>query len=230
MFGDKSMKVTVLGKYGPYAGNGGGTSSYLVRGENTSLMLDFGSGAMGRLQKYVALSELDAIILSHLHYDHICDLFPLGYYLQACDMRIKLIMPDTDCVQNKILSDFGTFDIVPVSQNMQVGEFKLNFEKMRHPLESYSVKVTNGSRSLFYSGDTVFCDELMRAASGSSLMILDCGKADGTKAPHLSLSEAAFIAKTLQTPAIASHINPAVSYKSPSGFVTVAEEDKTYML
>ena len=222
------MKLTVLGKYGPYPAAGGGTSSYLLQGESTAVALDFGSGALGRLARFVAAENLRAVVLSHLHYDHICDLLPFSYCLKAKDKRVELIMPDTDCFQRKIIDDLDGFDIKFIKPNMRIGEFDFSIEKMRHPLESYSMRISSVGRTLFYSGDTAFCPEITEIAAGSDLLLLDCGRAENTPAPHLSLSEAAFIAKTLKAQTIATHLNPALNYVSPSPLVTVAREGETY--
>lgn len=224
------MKLTVLGKYGPYPAAGGGTSSYLLCGAQDAIALDFGSGALGRLQRHIDPLSLRAVVLSHLHNDHICDLLPFSYLLQARGETVELILPDTDCPQRDFLRTLDGFTLRPVQSQMQVGEFALSFEKMCHPLESYAVKACADGRTLLYSGDTSYCPQLPAFAAGSDLLLLDCGKADASSAPHLSLSEAAFLAKSLQIPAVASHINPALSYRSPSPLVTIATEGKTYFV
>lgn len=222
------MKLTVLGKYGPYAAAGGATSSYLVQNEKNNIALDFGSGALGRLQMFVSPLELDAIILSHLHYDHMCDLLPLSYCLKASGKKLKLLYPDIDCFQRGILDDLDGLELVPLGKNAEIGGFKIAFEKMQHPLESYSMKISCENRTLFYSGDTSFCPQLIPAAEGSDLLLLDCGKPENSAAPHLSLSEAADIAEALNTPVIASHLNPAFEYKTDCSLISIAEELKTY--
>ncbi len=222
------MKLTVIGKYGPYPAAGGGTSCYLVRGENDAVVLDFGSGALAKLQRHIAIDDVRAIILSHLHYDHMCDLLPLIYLLQARGKTMTLVLPDTDCPQRALLEKSGVFRLVSVQPQWQAGEFSLSFEKMRHPLESYAVKISARGKTLMYTGDTAFCDQLPAFAKGSNLLLADCGKAEHSAAPHLSLSEAAFLGETLHVPVIATHLNPALIYTRTSSVVTLAEEGKTY--
>ena len=167
------MELTVLGAYGPYPACGGGTSSYLVRGERGAIALDFGSGALGRLQRVIPLSHLQGVVLSHLHYDHICDLLPFSYYLKSAGKKIPLVYPQTDCVQRSIIEDSDGFERIPLCPQMNIGEFSLSFTKMTHPLESYAVRVRCDSRTLFYSGDTSLCPALEQAARGAHRLLLD---------------------------------------------------------
>ncbi len=37
-------------------------------------MLDCGSGVLTLLQNYIDLEQLDAVVLSHYHWDHIADI------------------------------------------------------------------------------------------------------------------------------------------------------------
>ena len=71
------MKLTVVGCSGSFAGPDSPASSYLVQAEHEgrtwSIVLDLGNGALGPLQRYVDLAELDAVFVSHLHPDHCVD-------------------------------------------------------------------------------------------------------------------------------------------------------------
>lgn len=222
------MQLTVLGKYGPYPPAGGGTSSYLVREKDDAVVLDFGSGALGRLQQHMPLDALRTVILSHLHYDHICDLLPLSYALQVSGKTVDVILPDTDCPQRSLLQSLDGLILVPMLPVMQIGEFAVQTQRMQHPLPSYAVKLTAAGRTLFYGGDTTFCPQLPAFAKDSHVLLLDCAKPEDGAAPHMSLSEAAFLAQSLSVPAIASHLHPKLRYVAPSPLVTIAEEGKTY--
>ena len=72
------MKLTIVGCSGSFPGPGSPASCYLLTahdGErNWKIVLDLGSGALGAIQRYTDLEDIDAIFLSHLHPDHCMDL------------------------------------------------------------------------------------------------------------------------------------------------------------
>src|SRR5690625_5745000 len=73
------MRVTVIGCWGGYPAPNGATSVYLVEHNDFSLLIDFGSGALSKVQNYVQLTDIDAVLLSHYHHDHIADIGVLQY-------------------------------------------------------------------------------------------------------------------------------------------------------
>ena len=73
------MKLTVLGKYGPFAVNKGSTSGYLLENDNNYALLDVGSGVLSKMLNRININDLKFVVLSHLHFDHIADHFILSY-------------------------------------------------------------------------------------------------------------------------------------------------------
>ena len=67
------MKLTIVGCTGSFPGPGSPASCYLLTatdGErNWKIVLDLGSGALGAIQRYTDLEDIDAIFLTHLHPD-----------------------------------------------------------------------------------------------------------------------------------------------------------------
>lgn len=225
------MKLTVLGKYGPYPAANGGTGSYLVRSGETAVALDFGSAALGRLQRYIGLEQLDAIVLSHLHLDHIGDLLPLSYALK--DRKLNLYLPLTDGAQYDLISSFECFNLIPVfhRRELRVKDFSLEFFQMTHPVESYAVKVSDGASALFYSGDTSFNDKLIGYAAGAKLLLLDCCQPSSAKnVPHMTLAEGAFVGRSAGAKVLATHVSPeAPPYAEAKTLgIEIAEEMTTY--
>jgi len=68
------MRVTVVGCAGSFPGPDSPASCYLLEAEGFRLVIDLGNGALGVLQRYAGLFDIDAICVSHLHADHCADL------------------------------------------------------------------------------------------------------------------------------------------------------------
>src|SRR2546430_17493565 len=75
------MHLTILGASPATQNPGGACSSYLVRHGETTLVLDMGSGAFANLHRHVAPDAVDAVVISHIHADHMLDLLPYRYWL-----------------------------------------------------------------------------------------------------------------------------------------------------
>ena len=90
------MELKTLGIYGPYPKAGGSAcSSYLVRTASAKLVLDFGAGALTRLTAEEDVGSVDAIILSHTHFDHVSDMLPLTYLMELRPGKLKVYLPKT---------------------------------------------------------------------------------------------------------------------------------------
>ena len=72
------MKLHVLGSSGGYPDANGGCPGYLIETWRKRILLDCGPGVLTPIQKICSLKDLDLIWISHLHTDHILDLFPLA--------------------------------------------------------------------------------------------------------------------------------------------------------
>ena len=75
------MRITVLGKSPSWEDAGGACSGYLIEGGGVSLLLDCGNGVFSKLRLFRDYTELDAVLVSHLHADHFLDLVPYAYAL-----------------------------------------------------------------------------------------------------------------------------------------------------
>ena len=68
------MRLTVLGCSGSYPGPECACSGYLVQGGGVNVLLDLGPGCLANLQRHLAVTDIDAVVLSHSHPDHWVDL------------------------------------------------------------------------------------------------------------------------------------------------------------
>ena len=159
------MKLTVLGCSGSVPGPDSPASSYLVTADGFNLVLDLGSGALGALQRYLAVSEIGAIGLSHLHPDHcmdLCGLYVAAKYSPtsplpripvygppgtAGRMALAYDLPEDPGMQEEL--EFHTWQAI-----QRIGPFIVRTTAMVHPVPAFAIRVEHGSKALVYTGDT----------------------------------------------------------------------------
>ncbi len=73
------MRFTTLGRSPAVPNPGEACAGYLVEGGRSRVMVDIGPGTVAQLLRLCNPSELDAIVISHMHTDHFLDLVTLRY-------------------------------------------------------------------------------------------------------------------------------------------------------
>ena len=68
------MRLTVLGKSPSWQDAGGACSGYLIEEDGATVVLDCGNGVFSKLRLYRDYTKVDAVVISHLHADHIATL------------------------------------------------------------------------------------------------------------------------------------------------------------
>lgn len=202
------MKLTVLGKYGPFPHPGGACSGYLLECGRRRLLLDLGSGTLSRLLRLVPALHIDAVLISHLHSDHMADLLILRYALQQYNARgqdvpmpLAVIAPDTPEEEYRLLTGSGVYDITAARDKLRarIGDISISLHRMTHPVPTYAFSIEHGGRRMFYTGDTGWRDDLPALCAGADLLLADAcfSEADriGGVAAHLTAAEAGRIAK-----------------------------------
>ncbi len=215
------MKLTVLGKYGPFPYPGGACSGYLVESGNIKIVLDLGSGTLSRLLQVIPSFKIDAILLSHLHSDHCADMFILRYMLEQTKIRersgillpISVVAPSAPEYEYRQLSTSGVFDITAASdgRKMRIGDMSITMYRTVHPVPTYAYLLEHEGRRLFYTGDTGYFDRLKDYAANSNLLLADACFLSSDKttetAPHLTAYEAGLLARDANVgKLICSHI------------------------
>ena len=229
------MKLTVLGKYGPYGKAGDGcASSYLVENDGEYIVLDMGSGTLARLCDRVDIKKVKHIFISHLHFDHTSDLLPFRYLLEEQSHKVNIYTRFEDSEWYKLLFGHPNLKVVNVDSSsvIRLGSLTLRFYDMLHTVPCLAVRI-EGSKTLVYTGDTMYNDNILAALVGADCALADCSKPDGFNGPHMTVS----IAKKLNTETgvciISTHLSPDYSpeeeYKEFPG-ISVAEELKTYKI
>ena len=156
------LSLTVLGCSGSFAAAGQACSGYLVQSADTKIWVDCGPGTLGNLQHHIALSEVDAIVVSHHHPDHCAEL-PVVYnaykYFTGVD-RVRVIATNdvkrvTDSFQSDGDSgDVFSWELVHDGTTTRVGDIEIKFSRTDHPVETLAMRLTSESNSIIYTSDT----------------------------------------------------------------------------
>jgi ribonuclease BN (tRNA processing enzyme) len=208
------MRLTVVGCAGSFPGPDSPASCYLLEADGFRLVIDFGNGSLGALQKYTGLFDIDAVCLSHLHADHCVDLYsysvarsysPAGvqpaipvYGPAGSAERMSLIHgPDGD---GGLMRQRFTFETLAPGL-MTIGPFDVQLAHMNHPVETFAFRFSYGGRSLVYTGDTGETEAVPELAAGADVF----------------LSEAAFLERPNLPPNLHLTARQAAAYASRAG-------------
>lgn len=208
------MKLTILGNNGPYPAADGACSGYLLSSDSgkTHILMDCGTGTLARLTRFIPWEALSAVVLSHLHYDHMSDLLPMQYALQFHPRKTPLpvFAPETPADVRALLNA-PAYDLRAM-EACELGEFQLTFCAVRHPVESFAIRATCDGRSFVYTGDTNEAPNLADFARGANLLLADAGLSSADwheNAPHLSAAGCARLAREAECERLLlTHLNP----------------------
>lgn len=214
------MRLTILGMNGPFPGANGATSGYLLTCGERSLALDMGCGTLPRLTALTAPEVLDALLLTHWHYDHCADVLPLLYRLESRPAGSPPLhihapadgnSPVRQAVQAckaVVLHDIGAGDA------FDLGDVHIEAFAARHPVPAVMYRVTQGGRVFCYTGDTNVTDGLTAFAHQADLLLADGlfpASAWTAAKPHLSAAHAAQLAADAHVRRfVITHLNPAI--------------------
>lgn len=160
-----SLAITVLGCSGTWGSATSACSGYLVSDGTTRVWLDCGPGTLSAIQQHCGLDEIDAVVVTHEHPDHMLELPVLrNAFTYGVERRdVPLYAPRG--VFGMLDAILGTRKAMPAFLPKMVGDrsvariggLRFQFSRTDHPVETLAVRVddeANGSGSLIYSSDT----------------------------------------------------------------------------
>jgi ribonuclease BN (tRNA processing enzyme) len=195
------VKLTVLGKSPSWQDAGGACSGYLVEDEDTNVVIDCGNGVFSKLRMFCDYVDVDAVVLSHLHADHMLDLVPFAYALTYAPRQQPVPVdrwPGTDeparpqlhappgarDTFRRLAGTWGPEDLIENAfelreyaedDHLEIGSLRVSFQGVPHFVDTYAMRVstTNGGGHLVYGADSSPSEALSRFAADSDLMIVE---------------------------------------------------------
>lgn len=187
------MELRVIGCDGSYPAARGATSGYLVDcGEGGQFLLDCGSGVLSRLMALMDPRDITAIVITHWHNDHACDLLVLRYYLQIHGARLPVCAPETDQALRSLCVG-EEFDLRDIAEGFQLGDVMMTSQAVKHPVPSYAVRIEHQGKSLVYTGDLSAWEDTVDFCRQADLLVCDASFTRDQwtpRMPHLSAFQA----------------------------------------
>jgi ribonuclease BN (tRNA processing enzyme) len=191
--GVKPVSVTVLGSGDAFATAGRSQSGYLVRAGDTGILMDAGPDLLGSLKrKNIDPADIDMVVISHLHGDHYGGIpFLILEYMYETprDRKINIVGPrnlETRCWRMMKLC-YPRFDVdgirhllnfieIGPHEHMRLDGVAISAIRSIHmqPDISLSLKLHLAGRTIVYSGDTGWNEDLVDFAAGADLFICEC--------------------------------------------------------
>lgn len=205
------MELIVLGASGTYPRAGGACSGYLVQHEGFTLWMDAGHGTLSNLQRYIPVTDVDAVFLSHAHPDHFVDVYPFFYSVfwrpnrkdevprigpaMVRERMGRLLTPRDG--QDDFDALLPWKDLV-AGDVMEIGPLRLTAFDSAHSCTNVCLRIEAGGKVLTYTGDTGPHPALEKAAAGADLFLCEASWLESERSIpepiHLRAREAGEIA------------------------------------
>ena len=224
------MKLTVIGCTGSMSGPQSSASSYLVQAKGVggngrmrtfSVVLDLGPGSMGQLLRHLDPVDLDAIVISHCHADHMVDLVGMHVYRRwhpdgalrpVVTLGPEELLPRLNAVDGTTSSEtYATeFDFrraIP-AEPLRVGPMTITPFEALHPVEAYGYRIEGPSEflglggaerrvTMAFTGDTDLCETIAEMSDGVDLLLAEAAFVEGrdtVRGMHLTGGRAGVLA------------------------------------
>jgi len=177
------MRVQILGYSGGFPAAKRPTSGYLLKTKNHNILIDCGSGVLSELTRIMDPENIDAIILTHWHQDHISDLGVFGYLMQmkkadGFDIHsIPVYCPAEPQIIRVRYENDPNFSFHTYSSDTIIdwGDLHVSFYKTIHPVECYAVRADYFGSRFVYTSDTSYDPMIIDFVRDSNLLIVDAG-------------------------------------------------------
>lgn len=237
------MKLRVIGCAGGFPLGNNGTSSYIVTSTegNYHLLLDAGSGSALKIEQYLDVNQLNAVLVSHDHPDHTADLgiFQHLFLLKKPEPRHMPIPiyshPNSEFAKLLTTSDSSEPKIYQPDETLELGPFAITFEKTVHPLECYAMRIEEKEtgKVFVYTADSAWHEPLIEFSKEADLLVADANFSNevGRNDKHMTAEEVGQLATQAKVKQLAaSHIPPQADRGLIIGQIAAALDDKVTLL
>src|SRR5918999_5859474 len=181
------MQLTILGRSPASPNPGEACAGYLVEGGGSRVLVDIGPGVVAQLIRRHHPDELDAVIVSHMHADHMLDLVTLRYVYpwrtRPKDERLRVFLPPGSADQLLDLArGVGSArhfeDCFRLAEHdgstvLSFGSLSLTPVETQHYIPCWGFRAEADGHRLAYSGDSAPCPGLLDLADAADLFLCE---------------------------------------------------------
>jgi ribonuclease BN (tRNA processing enzyme) len=179
-----------------------GCAGLLVQTERTRLVLDIGPGTLPELRRHTDFRTLAAVIVSHMHVDHVLDLLALRHALAynplpapapvpvwlppgGAELLAQAAAPFDACDEpGRFTSTVKVAEYDP-ARPLPIGDVVVTFAPAMHDIPAWAIRVEEPAGSAIgYTGDTGPAAELAGFLAGVHVLVAEATLLDpGARPP-----------------------------------------------
>lgn len=174
------MELITLGIYGAFPGKNNACMGQLIRTKNTNVLIDCGSGVLSRLLNHLDIKYLDAVILTHLHDDHISDIYLLNNAIKLGMMydegfkRLNVYCPFDNANKLELLQK-ETFILNEIKEEtIRIGDINISFKETLHNVKTFAIMCKHNDKKIGYTSDTGYLEELIPFFRDCDILVGEC--------------------------------------------------------
>ncbi|RDI72825.1 MBL fold metallo-hydrolase [Halopelagius longus] len=184
------MRVTFLGTGSAMPLPDRAQTGLLLESDGRTLLVDCGSGVLGRLSATDAGYEgVGTVLLTHHHLDHVADLIPLlkARWL-AGEEHLEVVGPEGtkslvddlldvyDYLQDRV--DLQVREVTAGAGSFEVAGFEIEATETRHSIQCLAYRFEGEEGDFVFSGDSEAFEGLANFADGAVALAHDCSFPD----------------------------------------------------
>ena len=204
-------RLVILGSASPMPDENHNNTYMLLQGERDNILIDCAGCPLQTLQRVgLELSQLDQLIVTHRHPDHIYGIpvLVLGLWLHGRKHPLTVLGErESLATISALLEIFRSeewpslfplrYDEIEMKPNqlvLETDEFRILSTPVRHmvPTLALKIEVKSSGQTIVYSADTEPCEELTEFARGADILIHE---ATGEGIGHSSSKQAGRVAR-----------------------------------
>ena len=202
------MELTVLGCGDAFGSGGRNNTSFMITEGNERVLIDCGASTLIRLRhEKVDLESISTIIISHFHGDHyggIPFILISSLFEKPRKNSLTIVGPKGIEEKVKILQEamyvgtgdkLGELDLTFLEykqgEKLVIGDKSIHVWEVEHSLPSlpHGIRLEWNQKSIAFSGDTSWTDNLIPLSRGTDLFICECNFQEEVSFGHLSYAE-----------------------------------------